>query len=421
MAYEKTEWKNGDTITAEKLNKIESGVKDNENGWEVENEYELILEEEVTTEDNGYGYIVGYFSNSIDNNLIIRVTFNGNEYECIYNEDKRCYGAFEFYNEQTQNWEMDFSNYSFKISSGTIITQIAGTYTVKIEKVNKTINTTIDFNRMIDNAIGIRQIEKEVAIGDIQGYQLSPNEGRNYNFYHIFRDIIRLHKTDIILNMSDNSYSISTSYLFHFNDSDSRWTSEERTDLTLYFDTEMDDYIEIKANKTFVSQYKYIELKIPGYEIVSNVFMYNDIGEKIKSIYPILQIPLIYNSYYKSFAQEGNFINSSGYRAVALGYYNTLRGTNSFAIGQSNTANGKNQFVFGQFNSYDNPQDTENKGNHIEIVGNGKDSSHRSNARTLDWQGNETLAGNITLGKGTADEVTLTAAQVKQLLALLNN
>ena len=189
----------------------------------------------------------------------------------------------------------------------------------------------------------------------------------------------------------------------------------------------MGDYIDIDANETFVSQYKYIELKIPGYEMVSNVFMYNDIGEKIKSIYPILQIPLIYNSYYESFAQEGNFINSSGYRAVALGYYNTLRGTNSFAIGQSNTANGKNQFVFGQFNSYDNPQDTENKGNHIEIVGNGKDSSHRSNARTLDWQGNETLAGNITLGgkitlgKGTADEVTLTAAQVKQLLALLNN
>lgn len=66
---------------------------------------------------------------------------------------------------------------------------------------------------------------------------------------------------------------------------------------------------------------------------------------------------------------------------------------------------------------------------YVEIVGNGYEemddqtfviTEHRSNARTLDWDGNESLAGSITLGKGTTDEVTLTAAQLKQLLALLN-
>jgi hypothetical protein len=44
---------------------------------------------------------------------------------------------------------------------------------------------------------------------------------------------------------------------------------------------------------------------------------------------------------------------------------------------------------------------------------------NRSNARTLDWQGNESISGSLTLGKGTADEVSISAAQLAQLLALL--
>lgn len=58
-------------------------------------------------------------------------------------------------------------------------------------------------------------------------------------------------------------------------------------------------------------------------------------------------------------------------------------------------------------------------GKYAEVIGNGDSDQSRSNARTLDWDGNEELAGSITLGKGTANEVTLTAAQLKALLALL--
>ena len=36
MAYEKTEWKSGDTITAEKLNKIEDGIENNSSGLIIE-------------------------------------------------------------------------------------------------------------------------------------------------------------------------------------------------------------------------------------------------------------------------------------------------------------------------------------------------------------------------------------------------
>ena len=38
------------------------------------------------------------------------------------------------------------------------------------------------------------------------------------------------------------------------------------------------------------------------------------------------------------------------------------------------------------------------KGTYVEIVGNGTANSARHNARTLDWDGNEVLAGRLTLG-----------------------
>ena len=38
---------------------------------------------------------------------------------------------------------------------------------------------------------------------------------------------------------------------------------------------------------------------------------------------------------------------------------------------------------------------------YAEIIGNGADSSHRSNARSLDWNGNEVLAGGLTVNSNS--------------------
>lgn len=90
------------------------------------------------------------------------------------------------------------------------------------------------------------------------------------------------------------------------------------------------------------------------------------------------------------------------------------------------SANSLSQHVFGQYNIEDEPNEFSTKGTYIEIVGNGhaktgsETEDTRSNARTLDWSGNEQLAGSLTLGMGTADEVTVTAAKLKALIALLN-
>ena len=158
---------------------------------------------------------------------------------------------------------------------------------------------------------------------------------------------------------------------------------------------------------------------------------------------------------------RGNTV--SGAAGQALGEYNTVTGVYNVALGRQNTTSENNSTAFGYYNtasgayslagcagstasgavsvavgygvkanhlcqiatgSY-NVEDTASgnaatRGNYIEIVGNGTAENARSNARTLDWSGNESLAGGITLGKGTADEVSLSAAQLKQLLALLS-
>ena len=118
---------------------------------------------------------------------------------------------------------------------------------------------------------------------------------------------------------------------------------------------------------------------------------------------------------------EGTGTTASGNDAHAEGYLTTASGTTAHAEGNGTVANHKAQHVFGEYNAADSSTaGSHQRGTYVEIVGNGTSNSARSNARTLDWSGNETLAGNLTLGAGTASEVTITAAQLTQLLALLN-
>ena len=117
---------------------------------------------------------------------------------------------------------------------------------------------------------------------------------------------------------------------------------------------------------------------------------------------------------------EGTTCKATANSAHAEGNGSEAKGLASHAEGQGSIAKNVAQHVFGQYNILD-PSSANylNKGTYIEIVGNGI-ATERSNARTLDWSGNESLAGSLTLGMGTADETTITAAQLKQLLAMLS-
>lgn len=123
---------------------------------------------------------------------------------------------------------------------------------------------------------------------------------------------------------------------------------------------------------------------------------------------------------------EGAGTTASGISSHAEGGGTIASGSYSHVEGNGTVANHKSQHVFGEYNIEDSSSEAAvNKGIYVEIVGNGTNNA-RSNARTLDWSGNETLAGSLTLvnsltlGKGTADEVTITAAQLKSLLKTLN-
>ncbi len=143
----------------------------------------------------------------------------------------------------------------------------------------------------------------------------------------------------------------------------------------------------------------------------------------------------------------------SGVRSVAIGTSNLLAAANAFAVGQGNEiksyaiaigygnkvgsmyglatgketevgayyattagyntiANGRSQVTFGEFNIADPSSAGSNtKGAYVEIVGNGTADDSRSNARTLDWNGNEILAGKLTVGVGPSSDMDVTTKQ----------
>ena len=111
---------------------------------------------------------------------------------------------------------------------------------------------------------------------------------------------------------------------------------------------------------------------------------------------------------------EGQFTTASGYSAHAEGQQTTASGKNSHAGGTNTTANHKSQHVFGEFNTADpSTNQATARGTYIEIVGNGATTSARSNARTLDWSGNEMLTGTLTIGGASGATLKVESGALK--------
>ena len=96
---------------------------------------------------------------------------------------------------------------------------------------------------------------------------------------------------------------------------------------------------------------------------------------------------------------EGRSTVASGQCAHTEGYATEASGYQSHAEGHGTQATARYNHVFGEYNISDPGFTAANaRGSYIEIVGNGDDAQNRSNARTLDWNGNEVLAGTLTVG-----------------------
>lgn len=87
---------------------------------------------------------------------------------------------------------------------------------------------------------------------------------------------------------------------------------------------------------------------------------------------------------------EGDSTTASGNSSHAEGYITKASGEYSHAEGRTTIAQGNNQHVQGKYNIADTTS--------AHIVGNGSDSSNRSNAHTLDWNGNAWFAGDVYTG-----------------------
>lgn len=109
---------------------------------------------------------------------------------------------------------------------------------------------------------------------------------------------------------------------------------------------------------------------------------------------------------------EGSGSQASGYSSHAEGNDTIASGSYSHSEGSRTVANHKAQHVFGEYNISDAfGSEPEFRGTYVEIVGNGTGPNARSNARTLDWAGNEVLAGKLTVGINPTNNMDVATKQ----------
>ena len=99
---------------------------------------------------------------------------------------------------------------------------------------------------------------------------------------------------------------------------------------------------------------------------------------------------------------EGFGATASGETSHAEGIYTTASVRGSHAEGSYTTAASVSQHAQGRYNIIDN------QNIYADIVGNGYSDSHRSNAYTLDWEGNGWFANSVTVGTDPVDAMNLT-------------
>lgn len=90
-----------------------------------------------------------------------------------------------------------------------------------------------------------------------------------------------------------------------------------------------------------------------------------------------------------------------GDNSAAIGEDVEASGANCYATGTGTVANHLCQYVAGEYNVADaSSASASERGTYIEIIGNGTASDALSNARSLDWSGNEYLKGDLYVGCG---------------------
>lgn len=110
---------------------------------------------------------------------------------------------------------------------------------------------------------------------------------------------------------------------------------------------------------------------------------------------------------------NGNY--TKGNYAVAMGYLSKAIGNVSTAFGYGTIANGAKSTAIGTYNI----SDTEEK--YGFIVGNGTADNARSNALTVDWNGNTAIAGSLMVGSSSYGDTLPTTGTTGQIFFVTDN
>lgn len=168
------------------------------------------------------------------------------------------------------------------------------------------------------------------------------------------------------------------------------------------------------------------------------------VGASGKSIVSIYKVNVIVNdqlkkaallrgiyshvAYGKGAHAEGSLNTANGENAHAEGYRNIASGSYSHVEGYDNEASGHATHVQGKFNVVQSVTGPNYLGKYCHIVGNGTSDTARSNAHTLDWDGNAWFAGDVYTGgtamdsgaKKLATEVPVSTADNGKVLSVVN-
>lgn len=163
MAYTPINWQTGQTITAEKLNKMD-------NGWSVESSTSQLFSETVTTEGDSPAVGMLIYLDLITADTLT-VTFNGTNYECekMADETMNHYGGWR---EEGGEYAPDFSDYPFALFSydegNGLLTATGGTYTISAGVTSRTIETSDDFK----SAVGASGVPLCCVVGVTTGAEI---------------------------------------------------------------------------------------------------------------------------------------------------------------------------------------------------------------------------------------------------------
>lgn len=103
---------------------------------------------------------------------------------------------------------------------------------------------------------------------------------------------------------------------------------------------------------------------------------------------------------------SGSSSHSEGQNTEASGNFSHAEGENSSATGYASHAEGDHTIASGESSHVQGRYNTEDTaGVYAHIVGNGESNSTRSNAHTVDWDGNGWFAGDVYVGGTSQDDV----------------